>query len=320
MKKSGDTHSNTDSTTSVDTLGCELNADKTEDESSADKAASVHDIRVDLHSHTQCSDGHLTVQELIDRASTYQIEQLAITDHDTVAAIPIAKAHIAENNLPIRLINGIEISTSWQGFEIHIVGLNFDENHPAIIDIVQRQQDTREQRAIRIGEKLAKAGFEDAYDEAKELAGEGSITRAHFAKVLLNQGHVTGMQKAFDKYLGKGKRAYVKPGWVEIDEAVAAVRAAGGISVIAHPMKYDLSTKWLRRLIVDFKAADGQAMEVASPQMNLQQQQLLFAFCKEYDLLASVGSDFHYPSRWSDLGRNLRVPEDTQVVWQHWSK
>ncbi|TKB45193.1 RNase RNM [Thalassotalea mangrovi] len=281
-------------------------------------ASAVNDVRVDLHSHTQCSDGHLTVQELIDRASTYQIDQLAITDHDTVAGIAIAKAHIVDNELPIRLINGIEVSTSWQGFEIHIVGLNFDENHQAINELVARQQQTREQRALQIGEKLAKAGFSDAYNEAKNLAGGGSITRAHFAKVLLLQGHVSGMQKAFDKYLGKGKRAYVKPGWVDIEQAVTAIRSAGGIAVIAHPMKYGLSTKWLRRLIVDFKAAAGQAMEVASPQMSFQQQQLLLAFCKEYELLASVGSDFHYPTRWSDLGRNLNVPEDTQVVWQHW--
>ncbi|WP_171022361.1 PHP domain-containing protein [Thalassotalea litorea] len=276
-------------------------------------------MRVDLHSHTQCSDGHLTVHELIERASTYQIDQLAITDHDTVAAVPIAKAYIAEQSLPIRLISGIEISTSWEGFEIHIVGLNFDENHPAIVDLVQQQQNTREHRASQIGERLAKAGFIDVYDEAKKLAGDGSITRAHFAKVMLNQGHVSAMQKAFDKYLGKGKRAYVKPGWVDIEQAVAAIRNADGISVIAHPMKYGLSTKWLRRLILDFKAVNGQAIEVASPQMNPQQQQMLFAFCKDYELLASVGSDFHYPNRWSDLGRNLTVPEDTSVVWQQWT-
>ncbi|WP_394175502.1 PHP domain-containing protein [Thalassotalea litorea] len=287
--------------------------------SNGDANVSSEHLRVDLHSHTLCSDGHLTVAELIDRATNYQIDQLAITDHDTVAAIPLAKAHIQENALPLRLITGIEVSTSWQGFEIHIVGLNFDEQHPAITEIVLKQQQTREDRARRIGDKLAKAGFINVYDEAKKLAGEGSITRAHFAKVLLNQGHVSAMQKAFDKYLGKGQRAYVKPGWVEIAQAVAAIRAAGGISVIAHPMKYGLSTKWLRRLILDFKAVDGQAIEVASPQMNPQQQQMLFGFCHEYELLASVGSDFHYPTRWSDLGRNLAVPEGTNVVWQQWT-
>jgi len=214
-------------------------------------------LRVDLHSHTNCSDGALTPDELIARAVNFQIDVLAITDHDTVKGLESAKKTILENNIPLTLIDGIEISTQWQGFEIHIVGLNIAPEHQALESLISQQQQRREDRATAMGEKLAKCGFDDVYSQAKALAGEGSITRAHFAKILLQRGVVSKMQAAFDKYIGKGKRAYVNPNWCSIEQAVATIHAAGGVAVMAHPIRYDLSTKWLRRLIVDFKAAQG---------------------------------------------------------------
>ncbi|TRX55911.1 PHP domain-containing protein [Thalassomonas sp. M1454] len=276
-------------------------------------------LRVDFHCHTTCSDGHLTPSEIIDRASNYQIDQIAITDHDTISAISIAQQHIAEQQLKIRLVSGIEFSTMWQNFEIHVVGLNIDCNSPELLALIKSQQEGREQRALLMAEKLAKAGFENCYQDAKLLAKGGSITRSHFARVLFNRGVVSTLQKAFDKYIGKGNRAYVKPLWCSLDEAIEVIAKAGGHSVIAHPKKYDLSTKWLRRLINDFKQANGHAMEVVSGQRNDQQRDFLIELCNEYHLEASVGSDFHFPNRWSDLGKNLALPENTSVVWQHWN-
>ncbi|MGB1198473.1 MAG: RNase RNM [Thalassotalea sp.] len=275
--------------------------------------------RVDFHSHTQCSDGGLTPQQLIDRAINFQLDVLAITDHDTTAGLDIAKKHIIDKNLPITLVNGIEISTAWHGFEIHIVGLNIDTSSPQLIELITQQQQAREQRATSMGEKLAKCGFTDIYQQAKALAGEGSITRAHFAKVLFNQGHVSTMQAAFDKYIGKGKRAFVKPTWCSIETAVEVIHQAGGSAVIAHPIRYDMTAKWLRRLIVQFKEATGDGLEVVLPQMNNEQRQRMLNYCLEYDLHASLGSDFHYPSKWSDLGKNLRLPENCKPIWQQWS-
>ena len=186
--------------------------------------------RIDLHCHTHCSDGSLSPQTLIDRAVNYQIAVLAITDHDTVKGFHIAQDYIMEKNSPIKLISGIEISTAWQGFEIHIVGLNIDVNNSTLQQLISSQQLAREQRAITIGEKLAKCGFPDAYHDAKRLAGNGTITRAHFAKVLYQQGHVATMQKAFDEYLGKKGRntqnAYVTPRWCSIEQAVGVHAAA----------------------------------------------------------------------------------------------
>jgi len=279
--------------------------------------------RIDLHSHTQCSDGGLSPQTLIDRAVNYQIEVLAITDHDTIDGFNIAQEYILEKNISIKLISGIEISTAWQGFEIHIVGLNIDVENPLLQQLIVNQQQAREQRAISIGEKLAKCGFPEAYHDAKNLAGEGSITRAHFAKILYQQGHVGTMQKAFDQYLGKKGRntqqAYVKPNWCLIEQAIEAIHAAGGSAVMAHPIRYDLSAKWLRRLIVHFKENNGDGLEVVLPQMNPQQRQTMLNYCLEYDLHASMGSDFHHPNKWSDLGRNLILPDDAKPIWTLWS-
>jgi len=278
--------------------------------------------RIDLHSHTHCSDGGLSPQTLVDRAVNYQISVLAITDHDTVEGFNIAQNYIMEKKIPLKLISGIEISTAWQGFEIHIVGLNFDENNFQLQQLIDSQQAAREQRAITIGEKLAKCGFPDAYHDAKKLAGNGTITRAHFAKVLYLQGHVSTMQKAFDQYLGKKGRntqqAYVKPFWCSIEHAVEVIHAAGGSAVMAHPIRYDLSSKWLRRLIVHFKESHGDGLEVVLPQMNPQQRQIMLNYCLEYDLHASAGSDFHHPNKWSDLGRNLILPDGSKPIWAMW--
>ncbi len=279
--------------------------------------------RIDLHSHTHCSDGSLSPQSLIDRAVNYQISVLAITDHDTIAGFDIAQEYILEKNIPIKLLSGIEISTAWQGFEIHIVGLNVDVKHNALQQLIVNQQQAREERAISIGEKLAKCGFPNAYNDAKKLAAKGSITRAHFAKVLFQQGHVGTMQKAFDQYLGKKgrntQRAYVKPNWCTIEQAIEAMHAAGGSAVMAHPIRYDLTAKWLRRLIVHFKEYMGDGLEVVLPQMNPQQRQIMLNYCLEYNLHASMGSDFHHPNKWSDLGRNLTLPDGAKPIWALWN-
>lgn len=274
--------------------------------------------RVDLHSHSHFSDGSLSPKALVERAVNKQVNVLAITDHDTVAGLDEAKQTIAEQNLPLTLIDGIEISTLWQGFEIHIVGLRVDVNNQDLKQLIVEQQQRREQRAVMIGDKLAKCGFADVYQQAKLLADKGSITRAHFAKVLMAQGLISTIQQAFDKYIGKGKRAYVKPQWCTIEQAIVAIHQAGGVAVIAHPIRYDLSTKWLRRLISDFQLANGDGLEIVLPQMNNQQQQLMLSLAQEYQLYASMGSDFHHPSRWSELGRHLTMPAQATPIWQKW--
>lgn len=274
--------------------------------------------RIDLHTHTTCSDGKLCPKTLVDRATNFQLDVLAITDHDTVSGLSVANEYIVEKNIPLTLIKGIEISTRWHGFDIHVVGLNIDDKSPTLVSLINAQQMAREERAEVMGERLEKVGFIGIYDEAKRLAGEGSITRSHFAQVLFNRGAISNLQAAFDKYIGKGKRAFVKPQWCEIKDAVDVIHQAGGSAVLAHPIRYDLSAKWRRKLVEEFKEAGGDALEIVLPQMSPDHRKQMLKYCQEYDLHASLGSDFHFPSRWSDLGKNLCLPDEAKPVWQLW--
>jgi len=274
---------------------------------------------IDLHSHTKASDGQLTPSELVQRAENRQVHILAITDHDTVDGLAEASQYIKDNNLKLQLINGIEVTTNWLNHEIHVLGVNIDPEHPALIKLIEIQKQKREQRAIEMGRRLAKANIENVYEGAKALAGDGAITRAHFARYLVEIGVAATFPKVFDKYLSRGNTGYVPHDWVELANAIEVIQLAGGQAILAHPDAYSLSNKWLRKLLITFKAAGGDAMEVAigqqSPQMRLQ----LGLWSKEYDLLASQGSDFHFVGRWRDLGKSLFLPEICQPVWHNWT-
>lgn len=275
-------------------------------------------IKYDLHSHSTFSDGRLAVSALLERATERGVDVLAITDHDTVAGLAPARAYIADKQLPLSLVSGVEISTKWESFEIHIVGLNIDENADALNTLLASQQQKRRERAKEIGARLAKRGYEGIYEEAQLLAENAEITRAHFAKALVDRGVAKNIQGVFKKYLGRNKIGYVPSSWCSMAQAIEAIHSAGGVSVLAHPGRYQMSNKWLRKLLDEFSAAGGKAMEVAQPQQAPSERQFLGQLSREYNLLASQGSDFHYPTNWLDLGKNLYLPKDCQGVWQFW--
>ncbi|WJW80609.1 PHP domain-containing protein [Moellerella wisconsensis] len=275
-------------------------------------------VRYDLHSHTTASDGELTPEELVERAAEMGINFLAITDHDTCAALPIAQQHIVDKQLPMGLITGVEISTLWENMEIHVVGLNFDLNSPAICQLLELQSTRRYQRGEEIGQRLAKSGIENCWENAQRLAQGGQVTRAHFAKYLIEIGKEKTINKVFKRYLAKGKTGYVPPTWCSIEEAIAAIHQAGGVAVLAHPSKYQLSTKWLKRLVDYFKQQGGDAMEVSHCQQTHQEKQFLSQLAEFHQLKCSLGSDFHRPCGWIELGRNLWLPNDNNAVWQLW--
>ncbi len=215
------------------------------------------------------------------------------------------------------MVNGVEISTKWHGFEIHIVGLCIDLENDTLNNAITEQKQQRSLRAVKIGEKLAKKGYPEALDIAHSLAQGDSISRTHFAKALLQLGAVSTFDQAFKKYLGKGKGAYVTPEWMDVDQAVSLIDAAGGISVIAHPIRYDLSNKWLRKLVEEFANAGGDALEVGLTQMSKDQRAFISGLAKEHALFSSLGSDFHSPTRWTELGRGLVLTEQCKPVWTH---
>lgn len=282
-------------------------------------------MQIDLHCHTTASDGALSPAELVMRAGVMQIDILAITDHDSISGFHAAKLAREEQKLKrLELIPGVEFSTTWEGFEIHILAWQFSLEHPALMRLLNEQRERRHLRSEAIHAKLIKQGI--AADKLPaprpesfaESANGNVVTRLHYAQALFNHGYCNSVQDAFEKYLGKGQCAYEKPQWCSMSEAVAVINAAGGVASIAHPLAYDLSNKWLRRLITEFKDAGGQSMEVVSGQQSPEQRRWLTELAVEYELLASAGSDFHYPGRYRELGRNLKIPDELTPVWHDW--
>lgn len=270
-------------------------------------------MKYDLHSHSTASDGMLSPSELIQRALEQGVEMLALTDHDTVAGVAEAKAYATDR--PIRLIAGVEISVVWRDLPIHLAALNMDETHAGLVGLLARQTDLRAQRAIEIGGKLAELGIPDAYEGAKKLAG-GEVTRAHYGRFLVENGYVRDANQAFKKYLSGGKPAYVKASWCEMEEAVEVIHCAGGVICVAHPLRYKMTGRWLRRLIADFKAMGGDGIEVAGCGQTPDQRQILARWADEFALYASAGSDFHYPTGWIELGRGLELPPSCKPIWE----
>ncbi|HHF0557098.1 RNase RNM [Vibrio diabolicus] len=275
-------------------------------------------MRIDLHSHTTASDGRLEPKDLVERALSFDIEVLAITDHDTVDGLALAKQHVQDNNLPIKIINGIEISTVWQNKDIHVVGLNIDPENEQLSALIEQQKQHRITRSELIAERLQKATREGVLEEVRQIAGDAPVTRAHFAKWLVDNGYAKTMQMVFKKYLTRNNPGYVPPNWCSMKDAVDAIHAAGGLAVLAHPGRYKLTAKWIKRLLAAFVEANGDAMEVAQPQQAQQERRNLADYAIQYKLLASQGSDFHYPSPWMELGRNLWLPAGVEPVWKDW--
>lgn len=269
----------------------------------------------DLHSHTCASDGKLTPQQLVLRACEMRVNVLAITDHDTVAGMAEAQRVIAEYQLPLRLIPGVEISTLWEDHEIHIVGLGIDIRHPALAELLEQQNQHRMARAALISQRLQRANIPGAFDAVLRLAAGGVVTRGHFARYLMELGKGKTMAQVFKHYLARGKTGYAAPQWCSILQATEAIHLAGGCTVLAHPGRYDLSTKWLKRLLTFFADAKGDAIEVAQCQQSLQERQQLAQYAQTYQLAASQGSDFHQPCPWTELGRKLWLPAGVEAVW-----
>ena len=192
-------------------------------------------MRFDLHCHTTASDGVLSPAELVRRAAEKQVEVLAVTDHDTLAGLDEVRRTIEAEQLPLRLVSGVEISTGWEHHEIHIVALGVDEKNPQLTDFLAGQLARREARALEIGRRLEKCLIPGTYEEAKQLAGDAAVTRAHFARVLVARGVADNMQKVFKKYLSRGNKGYAPAEWPEMSEAITAIHAAGGVGGAGSP-------------------------------------------------------------------------------------
>lgn len=272
---------------------------------------------IDLHCHSTASDGALAPAELVARAAGQGVTHLALTDHDTIDGIPEARSAAQRAN--ITLINGIELSCVWRKHTIHILGLDMDLDNAGFLEQVAAQQTNRWKRAGAIADRLVRhvnGCNPDILDQATELAGGDVPGRPHFARALVAAGLVKDWAQAFRKYLGSGKPGDVKAFWPEMSEVVRWITDAGGIAVVAHPRKYRLTATRLRELVAEFMEAGGEGLEVITSGQSSGDLGFLTELCRRQSLLASRGSDFHFPgASWCELGRIPPLPEGLSPVW-----
>ena len=271
--------------------------------------------RVDFHTHSNHSDGTLTPTELVTLAHARNVQLLALTDHDTTAGC--AEAAAACTSLGMRFINGIELTCGWRGREIHMVGLRVDPASETLaahtLDLAQR----RRARIIAIGARLTRLGMNGAQLAEAALAQCPAPTRMHLARLLLAEGAVAEPQAAFDRWLGRGKPAFVSAEWPDIATTAACIVEAGGLPVLAHPHRYPLSNGALRELCTEFKQAGGTGIEVSLAGASPDDAARAASLARRFELAGSIGSDFHEPGLpWRPLGRFVKLPDQVTPITQ----
>jgi predicted metal-dependent phosphoesterase TrpH len=274
-------------------------------------------LQFDLHAHSTASDGTLAPRALMQRAHAAGVGVMALTDHDTVEGIDEAATAAAE--LGLGFVPGVEISVTWHGITVHVVGLRIDPADPALRQGLQGLREFRDWRAEEIGRRLAAAGIDGAYAGARALSNGRLISRTHFARFLVDNGYASDVRAVFRKFLVNGKPGFVNGQWAELGDAVRWIRSAGGQAVIAHPARYRMTRSKLRRLMAEFVEAGGEGLEVVSGSHSRDDCFTMAHVAREFDVLASAGSDYHGPEHpWIQLGRVPELPPACQPIWRDW--
>lgn len=276
---------------------------------------SISSINADLHCHSVVSDGTLTPEQLAERAYKNGVHLWALTDHDELGGQE--RARIAASSLGMDYLAGVEISVTWMGQTIHIVGLGIDAAHVGILEGLRSTREGRGNRAKQMAEQLLKAGIPGAYEGALHFAGNPElISRTHFARFLVEQDICKDTSHVFKNYLVEDKPGYVPHLWATLDNAVAWIKAAGGAAVIAHPGRYKLSAMQMDELYRHFKDIGGMAIEVITGSHSPDQYETYGKIAQHYGFLASRGSDFHDPEEsHMDLGTLPHLPDHLTPVW-----
>lgn len=269
----------------------------------------------DLHCHSTYSDGLLSPSELVARAAARGVTVLALTDHDELAGLH--QAFDAASALGIELVAGVEISVTWAGHTLHVVGLRIDPAAAALNAGLQRVRAGRVSRASRISDGLAQAGIDGALEGAQTYAANPRlVSRTHFARFLVERGHARDVHAVFKRYLTAGHPGHVAHEWATLEEAVDWILDAGGIAVLAHPGRYRMETWQREEMLERFKALGGMALEVVTGSHTAEQYLYWAKAAQRHGLLASCGSDFHAPGEsYRDLGDLPPLPSGSTPVW-----
>lgn len=272
-------------------------------------------LNADLHCHSIVSDGTLTPEALAARASANGVELWALTDHDELGgqhrALAAAKAK------GMKYLTGAEVSVTFIGQTVHIVGLGFDADDPQLLQGLRQTRGGRGQRAMEMSDGLAKVGIKDAYEGALKFVGNPElISRTHFARFLVESGVCKETNEVFRKYLTEGKPGFVPHRWATLKDAVTWITQAGGMAVIAHPARYKFTPNQEFALFTEFKGHGGQGVEVVTGSHTAAEYLTYAELAREFGLVASRGSDFHSPDEsHTELGTLPYLPGNLTPVW-----
>ena len=274
--------------------------------------------RYDLHCHSTHSDGLLPPAAVVARAAARGVDVLALTDHDEVTGL--AEAREAAADAGITFVCGSELSVSWEDITLHIVALQIDPRNSTLTEGLDAIRAGRLTRARRIADALAVAGIAGAYEGAqKYVTSERLIERTHFARYLVEAGYARETKDVFKRYLTRGNPGYVAHHWATLSQAVGWIHAAGGQAVIAHPGRYPVGARELRRLLTEFRDTGGDAIEVVSPSHTRAQYAEFATHARILGLRASCGSDWHGPGESSmELGALPDLPAGVVPIWRDW--
>ncbi|MBQ5942111.1 3',5'-nucleoside bisphosphate phosphatase [Massilia sp. AB1] len=275
-------------------------------------------LKVDLHCHSNVSDGVLAPAAVAAYARKGGVDAWALTDHDEVGGIKAART--AANELGMRFVAGVEISVTWASETVHIVGLRIDEDNRALIDGLAATRNGREARAREISAQLEQAGIPGAYEGALNYVGNPDLmSRTHFARYLVEIGVCGSTSEVFRRYLTDGKPGYVPHRWASLEDAVGWIRGAGGIPVIAHPGRYKFSETAQGALFDAFRQLGGNAIEVVTGSHTPDQYATYAELARRYGFLASRGTDFHAPGEARvEFAELPPLPAGLTPVWHDW--
>jgi len=273
-------------------------------------------LNADLHCHSVVSDGTLTPEALAERAASHGVELWALTDHDEIAGQ--ARAAAAAKAVGMRYVTGVEISVTFLGKTVHIVGLGMDTDNAGLCEGLERTRGGRRLRAQDMADGLAKVGIKGAFEGALQYVGNPDlISRTHFARHLVETGVCKDTNEVFRKYLTEGKPGFVEHRWASLKDAVGWITGAGGMAVVAHPARYKFSPNEEFALFTEFKGHGGRGVEVVTGSHSAAEYVTYAATAQEFGLAASRGSDFHSPlESHTELGTLPYLPGGLTPVWE----
>jgi hypothetical protein len=276
----------------------------------------VTELNADLHSHSTVSDGTLRPRELVRRAAGQGVELFALTDHDELGGL--AEAAAAAGEIGLAFVPGVEISVTWAGRTVHVLGLGIDPGDPALRDGLALVRSGRIERAQQMAAGLARAGIDGAYEGALTYVGNPElVSRTHFARWLVERHVCRDNREVFTRYLVEGKPGYVPHRWATLAQAVQWIVGAGGAAAIAHPGRYRLTENELWALAAEFRDLGGTALEVVTSNHGAAETRRFAELALEFGFAASRGSDFHGPGESpAELGRVGVLPYRLTPVWQ----